>query len=92
MISESEAIIELERMDWHFAKSMANIPHWYARRREFNQNFIMFCHVASFIKNNGQPEKFHSKIYNYFYHGGFKYWIMADDPRDSEIINRANHD
>ena len=87
-MQEQEAIKHLQSMKWHFAKSMPKIPHWYARRREFH-NLDVFKSVAAFIKNNGNEEVFFRKKYSYLYDENFKYWIMDNDPKDAEIINKA---
>ena len=87
-MDKEAAIKHLHSMKWNFAKSMPKIPHWYARRREFG-DFFLFEQVAVFIKENGKKEPFYRKTYSYFYDDKFKYWIMDDDPKDAEIINRA---
>ena len=88
-MNKLEAVAHLHKMSWHFAKSMPKIPHWYARRREFS-SYTVFVEVARFIKENGKPEAFYSKTYNYINDDEYKYWIMDDDYNDAEIINRAS--
>ena len=87
-MDKESAIDALHSMDWHFAKSMPNIPHWYARRSEA-PCAMTFLDVARYIKDNGDPERFYSKTYKYLRDDQFKYWIMDEDPSDAEIINRA---
>ena len=79
---------ELNKMQWHFAKTMKSIPHSYSRRREYG-DYNKYCEIARYIKNAGQPEKFFSKTYMYIRDANYKYWIMDEYPEDAEIINRA---
>ena len=79
---------ELNKMQWHFAKTMKSIPHSYSRRREYG-DYDKYCEIARYIKNEGSPERFFSKTYVYLRDGEYKYWIMDENPEDAEIINRA---
>ena len=87
-MNKKEAVECLHSMQWHFAKSMPQIPHWYARRREFH-SYGLFVEVAKFISERGEPEAFFRKTYHYLNDGEHKYWIMDDDYNDAVIINRA---
>ena len=73
---------------WHFAKTMPSIPHYYARRREWGNDFE-FEEVMVHMLVNSKAEKFYNKLYFYFYLDGWKYWTMGEKPSQTEIINRA---
>lgn len=73
---------------WHFAKTMANIPHCYARKREWG-NDAEFFEVVKFLRQHSVPEKFWRKTYLYYHLNGEKYWTMDENVMDVEIINRA---
>jgi hypothetical protein len=87
-MNKLDVLIQLDKMNWHFAKTMKNIPHEYARRSEFHDK-DKYREIAAFIKAHGEPEKFFKRTFNYFHGFEHKYWIMDDDPADVEIINRA---
>lgn len=87
-MNKLDALEKLESMEWHFAASMKNIPHWYARRIEHHSP-AEFLSIARFIKENGENQKFFRQTYKYLIGPHYKYWIMADNPDDVEIINRA---
>lgn len=87
-MNSTEIIYILESWVWHFAKSMPNIPHSYARKKE-RSNKSQFLDVAEYIKKNGVLESFYKSDYAYFYTSTHKYWVMDKNPADAEIINRA---
>ena len=74
-------------LQFQFAKTMADIPHWYVvRSRDNEQEYIeLFQRIAE----QGVWEEFQGKPYRYYYSDGFKYWRMTDDLSESRIINRA---
>lgn len=88
MLCADDVIRTLENNRWHFAKSMPRIPHFYTRKQEWEYQEL-YTKIAAFIAEHGKPEKFFRKTYTYLYSKTHKYWIMANDPRDSEVINRA---
>tara|TARA_B100000768_G_C11252675_1_gene364838 strand:+ start:79 stop:357 length:279 start_codon:yes stop_codon:yes gene_type:complete len=76
--------------DFTFAKTMANIPHSWICRKDYND--VKFLKAMSFINDNGYSEKFYNKEYIYYNINEYKYWVMTDengfdDP--TAIINRA---
>jgi len=87
-MNKLDVIYELESMTWHFAKTMASIPHSYARRSEYGDK-EKYKQIAAYIKAHGKPERFFHRTYNYLIGLEYKYWIMDDDPADAEIINKA---
>jgi hypothetical protein len=78
----------IPQKEWHFAKSMPKIPHYYARKSEWG-NDEEFLAVAKFMRDNSVGERFFRTTFYYFYAGPWKYWTMDKDVADVEIINRA---
>jgi len=83
----------LDNQKFIFAKSMANIPHWYSHRNEWKKDED-FCDVVKFIRENGVKEKFYNKEYIYYYYNGFKYWTLGNplcyfDKTKTYILNKA---
>lgn len=81
----------LESREWTFAKSMPLTPHFYIKRKDF-QNEQIFEDMAAFIQRNGVPKKFFKTTYIYLFLGKYKYWTMGNPPEETTIINRADND
>jgi hypothetical protein len=84
----------LEHKTWHFAKTLAHMPHFYTRRREW-ENSEDFTEVCQYIFDHGQKESFKltgGYVYSYLYIGHWKYWVMeGNKPAGAQIlINRAD--
>ena len=77
----------IHRAEWHFAKTMPQIPHWYCLLKEYEdkEEFLWF---AKYIVEHSVPGEFYGKTYRYFYFGNYKYWIMDASPEDCDLINR----
>jgi len=74
----------IEENNWTFAKTMAEIPHYYIVRDNLSENDKkLFDEFAEFINKNGYIEKFYSKQYTYYNIGNYKYWAIDN------ILNRA---
>ena len=74
----------IEDLQWIFAKTMSEIPHYYIVRDDLSENDKkMFDEFEWFIKKNGYTAKFYSKEYTYFNIGNYKYWVIGN------ILNRA---
>lgn len=74
----------IEQNKWIFAKTMAEIPHYYIVRDKLSDNDKKaFDEFDKYIKKNGYSKKFYSKQYLYFNIGNYKYWIIDN------ILNRA---
>ena len=87
---------------FHFAKTMARIPHSYTRRREWvaegdppgemfdgcieDLDFVWAC---QFILDHGYQQRFFQRVYTYYDLGDHQYWNTGDIPEKEEIINRA---
>ena len=83
----------LTENDWHFAKTLAHIPHYYSRGQEWREinDFIWAC---DYIQNNSTTGTFSETgayEYNYFYLGKWKYWVMEKNKPSSQqiLINKA---
>jgi hypothetical protein len=75
-------------LQFQFAKTMADIPHWYVRRGPENE--AEYVELFRLIGEHGVWEQFQGKAYQYLYaRDGYKYWRMSDDLSQSQIINRA---
>lgn len=78
----------LEKAEFKFAKTMANIPHAYTLKEKWG-DVELFNKVVMFIRENGVKEKFFSKTYTYYYANGYKYWTMGNSLEITKLINRA---
>ena len=73
----------IKRNKWVFAKTMAEMPHYYIVRDNLSENDKkLFDEFDVFIKKNGYTKKFYSKQYTYFNIGHYKYWVIEN------ILNR----
>jgi len=77
----------VDRAKWHFAKTMADIPHWYCLLKECEdkEKFIRF---AKYIVEHSVPGEFYGKTYQYLFLDDYKYWIMDESPEVCDLINR----
>lgn len=73
--------------EWIFAKTMADIPHFYCLKKKCSDpmEFDWFVH---FLTANSVPGQFYGKTYHYIFLDGWKYWIMDENPADCDLINR----
>ena len=71
----------IKSMDWQFAKTMPQWPHWYVRRE--NGSAREFDFVNRLIKKSGYSDKWGKRRDSYLVIGKFKYWIIED------VLNRA---
>jgi hypothetical protein len=81
----------LKTLEFRFAKTMAETPHWYVVRDE--QNEALYRQLFETIWKDGVDERWGARKYRYWYAGdGFKYWAMTREVGQSRIINRAKVD
>ena len=78
----------IESNQWTFAKSMADIPHWYIVKQKCTSQ-KSFEELVAYIRANGYPQKFYSKTFIYCNIGEYKYWTMGNPIEVTTIINRA---
>ena len=77
----------IHQAEWHFAKTMPLIPHWYCLLKEYEDK-EEFQWFAQYIQEHSVPGEFYGKTYRYYYFGNYKYWIMDERPEDCDLINR----
>ncbi|WP_143884250.1 hypothetical protein [Chryseobacterium binzhouense] len=79
----------LESMEWTFAKTMQNNPHFYCIREKFNDNFS-FLQIVSHIRSFGTLVEFENIIYRVWTYKNHSYWTMPSDllDEDVDLINR----
>jgi hypothetical protein len=83
--------INWDNLEFRFAKTMPESPHWYVKRDHRNE--ADYVELFDTIAREGRREKFRGATYRYWYRGdGYKYWAMTTDIRQSRIINRAKVD
>lgn len=78
----------IESQQWIFAKTMADIPHWYCLKRncENAEDWLWFVRL---MDEYGVEGKFYGKTYKYFYWGDYRYWMMDPTPEECDLINRC---
>lgn len=76
----------LAKATYQFAKTMPGIPHDYTLKQNWNPD--EFEQVVAYIRKHGQPAKFYSKTYIYYYANGYKYWTMGSPIEETILINR----
>lgn len=82
---------------WHFAKTMAQWPHWYVIKHWYAEREAEFMELAQRIFEDGRDERWavgtpHERTVRYLYAGGYKYWVMAPTIDETTLINRARLD
>jgi len=87
-MTHGEVQAALEAHPWTYAKTYPTIPHYWSARNQWDYDqYVAVCH---FIEENGRLEQFRKlPIKNYFYTGGYRYWIMGT-PETTSIINRCD--
>ncbi len=82
---------KLPKADYKFAKSMANMPHAYTLRKNWeNKEDFFLC--VELIRTHGYQEEFLGQTYIYFDVGDYKYWTMGAPLNETILINRAEID
>ena len=81
----------INRQTWVFAKTMANIPHWYiVRDRLSADDQAIFKDFVQYIRDNGICAQFWKYNFPYLEYDGFYYWTMGDPVEQTTVINRAS--
>jgi len=73
--------------EWHFAKTMPQIPHWYCLLKD-NGDVEEFRWFAAYIREHSVQGRFYGKTYQYFRLDGYKYWWMDTTVEGCDLINR----
>jgi hypothetical protein len=71
----------IDSMEWKFAKSMPQWPHWYVVRKSGSAREFDF--VGRLIKKFGYKDTWGNRSDSYLVIGRFKYWPIED------VLNRA---
>lgn len=78
----------IENQKWIFAKTMADIPHWYCLKADYpdvdSWNFFV-----KFMREYGEDGEFCGKTYHYLYWGEYRYWHMDPTDEQCDLINRC---
>ena len=77
----------VEAQEWIFAKTMADIPHFYCLKMKCPDP-LEFEWFVQYMVANSVPGWFYAKEYQYFYLDEWKYWIMDEIVGECDLINR----
>ena len=77
----------VDSQDWVFAKTMADIPHYYCLKSKC-PNPDDFGWFVQLLVDNSVPGTFLGKTFQYFFLDDWKYWIMDASPEECDLINR----
>ena len=77
----------IESVEWTYAKTMPDWPHYYIVRSQINEN--LFVKLVKHIRQSGYLGSFYNKTITYFDEGGFIYWTMGNPLDETTIINRT---
>lgn len=78
----------INSQEWIFAKTMADIPHWYCLKRNC-ENLGDWDWFVRFMDEFGVIGEFCGRQYKYLYWGDYRYWIMDPTPELCDLINRC---
>ena len=87
MSDEEKAKAFVDAQQWIFAKTMADIPHFYCLKKKCSAP-DEFDYFVQYLIAHSVPGTFYGKTYQYLFLGDWKYWIMDDNPNDCDLINR----
>ena len=74
-------------LEWRFAKTMPEVPHWYVVRKPEIE--AIYVRLFRAIRAHGQDQKYGPYRGRYLHLGdGHKYWAMTTQEGQSRIINR----
>jgi len=78
----------VDSQEWIFARTMADIPHWYCLKRNCSSpdEWDWFVH---YMEDYGICGQFYGKTYQYLYLGEYRYWMMDPTPEECDLINRC---
>ncbi|MBP5336022.1 MAG: hypothetical protein J6Y63_00730 [Bacteroidales bacterium] len=89
MITDTERARRfISEQEWIFAKTMADIPHFYCLKM-YCGDPAEFLWFAQYLLQHSEPGFFYCTAYQYFHLDGWKYWIMDSTPESCDLINRA---
>ena len=77
----------IDSHEWHFAKTMPEIPHWYCLLKD-KGDLEEFRWFAAYIREHSVPGEYYGKTYYYYYLDGYKYWWIDGSVEECDLINR----
>ena len=77
----------VEAQEWIFAKTMADIPHYYCLKKK-SLDPEEFGWFVRYMDAHSVTGEFYGKTYHYYYLDGWKYCIMDENLEDCDLINR----
>ncbi|MBQ0024719.1 MAG: hypothetical protein KBT00_03210 [Bacteroidales bacterium] len=78
----------INSQEWIFAKTMADIPHWYCLKQNC-ENLGDWDWFVRFMDEFGVIGEFCGRQYKYLYWGDYRYWMMDPTPEQCDLINRC---
>ena len=84
-------------VEWRFAKTMPQWPHWYVMKHWNPGREAEFMELVRLIFEEGQDEKWgigteHERTVRYYSAGDYKYWVVDPTIGETNLINRARLD
>ena len=79
----------IDSSKWIFARTMADIPHWYCLLRDCEDRNL-FLKFVRFMEEHSVTGTFCGKQYRYFYLDGYRYWHMDPSAEECDLINRCD--
>lgn len=79
--------------NWIFAKTMAEIPHWYCIKNKVRDKGA-YEEFAATMETHGEIGFFGKRRFKYFHLNGYKYWHCGElgwDSREVDLINRDKY-
>ena len=80
IIDQKRARAFVDAQKWIFAKTMADIPHFYCLKKDCPTLEELDWFVIHLVTHS-VPGIFYGRTYQYYFLESWKYWIMDDNPR-----------
>ena len=88
-----DPVAYIERVEWRFAKTMPDNPHWYTvRPRPPAPDDPGFESMVRLIRRDGRVRLWHGRPFTYLVVGEWDYWTMGEPIDETVIINRKRTD
>ncbi len=88
-----DPVAYIERVEWRFAKTMPDNPHWYTvRPRPPAPDDPGFESMVRLIRRDGRVRLWHGRPFTYLIVGEWDYWTMGEPIDETVIINRKRTD
>ena len=83
----------IAEVEWRFAKTMPQWPHWYVMKDWNPGREGEFMELVRRIFGEGRDEQWGAgkweRTVRYYFAGDFKYWVMDPTIEATDLINRA---